>query len=168
VSVVEVHHFSLVQVAPWRGGEALLAERLQAAGWPLPPLGAAWFGDAARMAMSVRPQRWLLLDEARRDTHHGSADFHAEIAHAVGDAGAVVDISAARHLWRLQGTAMRERLAAGCRLDLHPAVFPPARAAATLIAQVNALVIALPEGWMLLAPTSTARHFNEWLQRITV
>jgi len=76
-------------------------------------------------------------------------------------------MSSARHLWRLQGATAREQLAAGCRLDLHESAFPPGRAAATLIAQVNTLVIAAPTGWMMLAPTSTARHFNEWLQRIT-
>lgn len=167
MSAVEVSHFSLVQVTPWRGREALLAERLQAAGWPLPMLGKAWFGDGQRTAMSVRPQRWLLLDETPRNPTTGSADFHADILQIVGDAGAVVDMSAARHLWRLQGATAREQLAAGCRLDLHESAFPPGRAAATLIAQVNTLVIAAPTGWMMLAPTSTARHFNEWLQRIT-
>jgi len=167
VSVVEVSHFSLLQVAPWRGSEALLAERLQAAGWTLPALGQAWFGDGQRIAMSVRPQRWLLLHETPSNATTGSADCHTDLLHIVGDAGAVVDLSAARHLWRLQGNAVREQLAAGCRLDLHASVFPPGRTAATVIAQVNTLVIALPTGCMLLAPTSTARHFNAWLQRIT-
>lgn len=165
MSAVEVPHFSLVQVAPWRGGEDALAERLRHSGWELPMLGKAWFGAAGRTAIAVRPQRWLLLEE----TPHAKAVETASTAllAAVGDVGAAVDISAARHLWRFSGTDARERLAAGCRLDLHPAAFPPGRAAATLIAQVNTILVALPESWMMLAPTSTAVHFGEWLERAT-
>jgi sarcosine oxidase subunit gamma len=54
-------------------------------------------------------------------------------------------------------------LARACRLDLHPSAFVPGSTAATSMAQVHVVLAALPGGWLLLTPSSTARHFSEWL-----
>jgi sarcosine oxidase gamma subunit len=48
-------------------------------------------------------------------------------------------------------------------LDLDPQHFPKGRAAATIVAQVATVIVALPHGLLLLTPSTTARHFCEWL-----
>jgi sarcosine oxidase gamma subunit len=48
-------------------------------------------------------------------------------------------------------------------LDLEPEAFPLGRAAATIMAQVSVVLVALPAGMLLLTPASTAQHLGEWL-----
>ncbi|MBU3671406.1 MAG: hypothetical protein FGM43_02565 [Sinobacteraceae bacterium] len=159
VSAPERVRFSIVQIAAWRGGDATLAARLQPLGCELPPLGRAWFG-AGRTVLSVQPHRWLLLDAA------GEVDFANRCREAVADAGAVVDLTAARSAWRLHGSMARQRLAAGCRLDLAPSAFPIGHAAATTIAQVHTTLLASPEGLLLLCSSSVTRHVEAWLEQV--
>ena len=163
VSAPERVHFSIVQVAAWRGGDAALASRLQTLGWELPPLGRAWFGER-RTALCVQPHHWLLLHEAQDKTQ--DPDFAARCREAVADTGAVVELTAARSAWRLRGETARRSLAAGCRLDLAPSAFAIGQAAATTIAQVHATLIASPDGWLLLCSSSVTKHFEAWLEHV--
>jgi len=48
-------------------------------------------------------------------------------------------------------------------IELHPDAFTPGRVAASHMAQVPVTLAALPAGWLLLTPSTTARHFREWL-----
>lgn len=153
--------YEVVQVASWRGGDAALAERLRAAGWELPPFGHAWW-SADRLACSVRPHRWLLV--AGPASSAPAATLASTCETAVGPAGAVTDLSSARRAWRITDPRAREWLAAGCRLDLDPAAFPAGRAAVTLVAQVPAMVVALPDAWLLMVPASMGGHFDAWLR----
>ena len=114
--------------------------------------------SADRLALSVRPGRWLLLSP-RTPAGVTAADW----ATACAGAGAVVDLSGGLAALALSGPAAREVLARGCRLDLDPLEFPCGRAAATIMAQVSVTIAALPAGLLLLTPSSTARHFREWL-----
>jgi sarcosine oxidase subunit gamma len=77
--------------------------------------------------------------------------------------GAAVDLSSALAAFHLAGPAAREVLARGCRLDLDREAFPSGHAAATMMAQVSTVLAALPSGLLLLTPSSTARHFRDWL-----
>lgn len=107
---------------------------------------------AERLTLSVRPGRWVLIGAA------GSA-----VPAPPSAAGACVELSSALAALLLAGPGAREVLARGCRLDLDARVFPAGRAAATLMAQVTVTLGALPRGFLLLTPASTARHFEEWL-----
>jgi len=133
--------------------EALAARR----GWPLPALGRSLLAPG-QLALSVRPGRWLLLSPP-------AAPGATAIEWGQDCAGlaATVDLSSALAALWLEGASWREALARGCRLDLHPSVFPAGRAAATVIAQVAANLVALSSGVFLLTPSTTARHFSEWL-----
>jgi heterotetrameric sarcosine oxidase gamma subunit len=106
----------------------------------------------------VRPERWLLLS-APATAGAAAAQWQA----ACAASGAAVDLSSGLAGFFLSGSATREALARGCRLDLDPQLFPPGRAAATIMAQVCATLVALPAGMLLLTPACTARHFHEWL-----
>jgi heterotetrameric sarcosine oxidase gamma subunit len=128
-----------------------LVAQAREGGLELPAIGRVATG-AERLILCVRPGRWLIL--APPGT--ASADLGIGL-------GAVVDLSAGYEALLLQGTHNVEVLARGCRLDLDPLVFPPGHAAATIMAQVPAILAALPTGMLLLTPASTARHFTEWL-----
>lgn len=133
--------------------EAIAARR----GWPLPALGRNVLAPG-QIAISVRPGRWLLLSACAAPGVTGAAwekDF-------TGLASAVDLSSGLAALW-LDGPLSREALARGCRLDLHPSVFPPGHAAATIMAQVAVILVALSSGVLLLTPSTTARYFHEWL-----
>ncbi|MGH8263145.1 MAG: sarcosine oxidase subunit gamma family protein [Steroidobacterales bacterium] len=123
----------------------------------LPEIGRS-VAASQRLAICVRPERWLLLHPTA-----ASGSPAAVWESAVADNAAVVDLSSALTLLRLTGPAVREMLARGCRLDLDPAVFAAGHAAATIIAQVSVILVALSSGMLLVTPSTTARHFSEWL-----
>jgi sarcosine oxidase subunit gamma len=133
--------------------KALAARRALA----LPELGRL-IATRDTLVLCVRPQRWLML----------SAPMDAGVAagrwqEACAGMAAAVDLSSAVLALHVDGPNTREALARGCRLDLDPAVFLPGTAAATVIAQVPAIVAALASGLLLLTPATTARHFRDWL-----
>lgn len=160
MSAPERLRFDLVQVAPWRGSEAAFAGRLRAAGWELPSFGHLW-SSPGRLASSVRPGRWLLAAAPTAAAPAGTLATLCETT--IAETGTVTDLSAARGVWRVSGPQARAGLSAGCRLDLDPAVFPPGRATVTLIAQVPVFIASMDDGWLLMAPSSMAEHFEGWL-----
>ena len=162
MSAPERLQFDLVQVAPWRDSGTVFAERLRAAGWELPAFGHLWSAPS-RLATSVRPGRWLLAVEPTPSSPPGSLASALEAA--VGDAGAVTDLSSARTSWRVADPQARAWLSAGCRLDLDPAAFPAGRATVTLIAQVPVMLACLPDAWLFMAPSSMTEHFDAWLRQ---
>jgi heterotetrameric sarcosine oxidase gamma subunit len=133
--------------------EALAARR----GWRMPVLGRCLTAPG-QISISVRPGRCLLLSPPA-----SPGETAAAWARDCAALGAVVDQSSGLAALWLEGAAWREALARGCRLDLDPGEFPAGRAAATVIAQVAASLVALSSGVLLLTPATTARHFCEWL-----
>jgi sarcosine oxidase subunit gamma len=111
-----------------------------------------------RLALCVRPARWLLLAPAA-SAGATAALWQAACAHV----GAAVDLSSGLAAWHLAGPRVREALSRACRLDLDPQVFPAGSAAATIMVQVAVILAALPSGLLLLTPATTARHLREWL-----
>jgi methylglutamate dehydrogenase subunit D len=147
----------IVEIAAFRDRASELAGQARERGVTLPPLGrvAAACGG---LALAVRPGRWLLLlppAAAGTSAHQGR-----EIC---GAAGAAVELSSGLAALHLAGTAVRETMKRGCRLDLDPAAFPAGAAAASAMAQVAVILAALPVGLLLLTPATTARHLREWL-----
>ncbi|HEX2726766.1 MAG TPA: sarcosine oxidase subunit gamma family protein [Beijerinckiaceae bacterium] len=75
------------------------------------------------------PGQWLLVSETR--------DIASQAATRLGGLAAVADQSAARAVLRLSGPRVRDALAKGCLLDLHPRAFRPGDAALTSIAHIG-------------------------------
>jgi heterotetrameric sarcosine oxidase gamma subunit len=120
------------------------------------------FGRSARardtLVLGTRPERWLVL------TAPGPPGAALSLWREVcAGCAAVVDLSSAFTALCIAGPAVREVLARGCRLDLHDEAFAPGSVASTHMAQVAVTLAALPSGWLLLTPSTTARHFREWL-----
>src|SRR5262249_44156722 len=133
--------------------KALAARR----GLPLPALG--WVAAArTTLVLGVRPERWLLLS-APAAPGVALSGWQGPCA----GCGAAIELSSALSVLPLAGPAVPDVLARGCRLDLHASAFVPGSTAATSMAQVPVVLAALPAGWLLLTPSSTARHFGEWL-----
>ncbi len=133
--------------------KALAARR----GLPFPATG--WIAAAQdTLVLCVRPERWLLLTAPGLP---GAA--LASWRGACAGFAAAVELSSALTALHLAGPAVPEVLARGCRLDLHPETFVPGSAAATYMAQVPVTLAAVPAGWLLLTPSTTVRHFREWL-----
>jgi heterotetrameric sarcosine oxidase gamma subunit len=147
----------IVELAARRGRSEELASVAARRGLSLPGFGRA-AGAGGRLTISVRPERWLLLSP---QAEPGLAA--AEWQQACAGNAAVIDLSSALAVFYLAGADSAEVLARGCRLDLHPTVFPAGHAAATTIAQVAVIIVQLPVARLLLTPVTTARHFAEWL-----
>jgi sarcosine oxidase subunit gamma len=148
----------IVEIAALRGRTDevdWLARRL---GLQLPEVGRLVLGSS-HMALSVRPDRWLLLSPPESP----GAAAKTWTARCAGFA-AVIDLSSALTAFELSGPSAREVLARGCRLDLDPRVFPQGHAAATIMAQLSVILANLGPAMLLLTPSTTARHFGEWLR----
>jgi sarcosine oxidase subunit gamma len=147
----------IVELAAFRERAVDVARLTAERNIPLPgPGGIA--ARSGRLALSVRPGRWLLL--APPASLGASAAQWREVS---GGRGAVVDLSSALAALLLTGPAVGEMLARGCRLDLDESAFPVGRAAATIMVQVPAILARLTQGMLLLTPATTARHLREWL-----
>jgi sarcosine oxidase subunit gamma len=156
---LSVGEFDVVELAALRGRAHALAALAAQRGVHLPALGRVTAaGD--RITMSVRPDRWLLLTPAL--TAGGAA---AEWQASSRGLGGAIELSSGLSAFWLAGAsaAIRTALARGCRLDLDPQVFPAGHAAATIIAQVSVILASLADRMLLLTPSTTARHFREWL-----
>jgi sarcosine oxidase subunit gamma len=147
----------VVELAAYRAHGSQLGQLAAAQGVSLPATGRCTAFDG-RLALSTRPQRWLLLMPP--GPPGGAA---ARWSEALTGVGAALDLSGALAAFLLAGPAVREMLARGCRLDLRPQAFPTGSAAATIMVQVPVTLTALAAGVLLVTPASTARHLREWL-----
>lgn len=147
----------VVELAAFRARSSDLGRLAATQGVTLPVTGHCTALDA-RLALGVRPERWLLLTPPAPP---GSAA--ARWSNALTGVGAALDLSGALAAFVLAGPAARELLARGCRLDLRPEAFPTGSAVATIMVQVPVTLAALAAGVLLLTPATTARHLHEWL-----
>lgn len=132
-----------------------IARRL---GLELPQLGRVAL-SSNHMSLSVRPDRWLLLTPPA-----APGEAAQKWATRCTGCAAAIDLSSALTAFELSGDAVREMLARGCRLDLDPGAFPEGHAASTVMAQVSVILANLGPAMLLLTPSTTARHFEEWLR----
>ena len=154
---LQISRAAIVELAAHRGRTLELTASAAGHGCALPPLGRAAI-SAEQLALGVRPGRWLVLQP--RDAR---ATAWAQWETMCGPAGTAVDLSSGLAVLQLYGHEARAVLARSCRLDLDPKQFPTGHAAATIVAQVSTVIVARPRGMLLLTPSTTARHFCEWL-----
>ncbi len=147
----------VVEIAARRGCVREIEGIAATRGLSLPGFGRV-VATGRWLTMSVRPDRWLVLQPA---TVAGAraAQWHT----ACNGLGIAVDLSSALAVLHLAGPQARELLARSCRVDLHELGLPTGRAITTIMAQASVVVAAIPSGLLVLTPSSTARHFREWL-----
>ncbi len=134
----------------------------KALGGPLPtvPCTASRLGEAD--VLWLGPDEWLLIAERGQEQTLGDS-----LREAIGDAdGAVTDVSAQRTAVALTGPKVREVLARGCSIDLHPRVTPIGSCVQTLLAQTGVVIVVrdeLASDFLLLVRSSFAGYFGDWL-----
>ena len=106
------------------------------------------------------PDQWIASAEVPE-----AANFAARLRARIGLFAAVSDQSDARLVLRLSGPHVRDVLAKGVPIDLHPKVFKMGDVATTLVAYIGVQVDMLDDApvYQLTAPRSTAGSFWSWL-----
>ena len=107
------------------------------------------------------PEEWLVVGPPS-----SRAEALEALERAVGsDDGGVVDLSASRVLFELQGPKARDVLASCCALDLHPRVFGPGQCAQTLVAKAQVLLSQVDEAptYQLFVRPSLASYIVSWV-----
>lgn len=110
---------------------------------------------------------WMGPDEYLVLASPGVRDLEDAIRLALGDAvGAVVDVSAQRTTLALSGPRVRDVLAHGCAIDLHPSAAPTGTCVQTLLAQAGIVLMVTDAGrdeFALLVRSSFAGYLAAWL-----
>ena len=105
------------------------------------------------MALWTGPARWLAM---------GDLDL-AGVVERAGHAGSVADQSDGRVVLDLGGPRVRDALAKGVAVDLHPAAFADGDVAVTSIAHVPGLLWRQGDRFGLAVPRSYAGSLIGWL-----
>jgi sarcosine oxidase subunit gamma len=149
----------LVRMTPTPDGLAAVERELDVA-LPTIPNRLVPGTTPGRLVLWLGPDEWLVVDAGEpsaveRQLAETTAPF----------AGSVVDVSAHRTLLELQGPSVRELLAAGTSVDLHPRAFPVDMAVQTLLARVDVIIgRGAPDTWHVAVRASFARYLADWLK----
>ncbi|MEX2650081.1 MAG: sarcosine oxidase subunit gamma family protein [Alphaproteobacteria bacterium] len=93
-------------------------------------------GKRERYALWLGPDEWLVVDAPGTE-----AKLVADLRKALdGLHAGVTDVTDGRTVIRLNGPNVRDVLAKGCALDLHPRAFGPARCAQTRLAKATVIL----------------------------
>jgi sarcosine oxidase subunit gamma len=105
------------------------------------------------------PDQWIASAEGAE-----AQNFAARVRGRIGLFAAVSDQTDARLVLRLSGPKVRDVLAKGVPLNLHPKVFKPGDVATTLVAYIGVQLDRLDDAtFQLTAPRSMAGSFWSWL-----
>jgi len=107
------------------------------------------------------PDQWLVVDPSRTP-----GALEAVVAAALAPfGGTAVDVSAARTILEIEGSAARDLLASACSIDLDPRVFGPGTCAQTMLARVDVVLECLaPELIRVFVRASFATYLVAWLR----
>ena len=128
----------------------------------LPTAPNTWVPTDAGRAVWLGPDEWLLSS-----TTETPEELEARVRAAVLPlGGSATDVSAQRIGLRLTGARVREVLAKGCSIDLHPWTFRRGSSAQTALGQAGVVLLALSEAgddYVVLVRSSFAGYLADWL-----
>jgi sarcosine oxidase subunit gamma len=130
-------------------------------GVALPTTPSTYVESEAVTAIWLGPDEWLITSPFRTPE-----ELETGLREAVSGAGSVVDVSAQRTTLRLRGEHVRDLLAGGCSVDLHPRVFGRGAAVQTLIGQAGVVLMALDDTgthYQIVVRSSFAGYLMSWL-----
>ena len=138
------------------------AEASAALGVDLPAAPNTWVPAGSGRAVWLGPDEWLLTS-----TTETPEEFEARVRAAVLPlGGSATDVSAQRIGLRLTGARVRDVLAKGCSVDLHPRVFGLGSSAQTALGQAGIVLLALSDAAddvVVLVRSSFAGYLADWL-----
>jgi sarcosine oxidase subunit gamma len=137
-------------------------EASAALGVELPTAPNTWVPAGTGRAVWLGPDEWLLTS-----TTETPEELEPRVRAAVLPlGGSATDVSAHRIGLRLTGARVRDVLAKGCSIDLHPRVFGPGSSAQTSLAQTGVVLLALSDAgddYVVLVRSSFAGYLADWL-----
>lgn len=167
LDIVEAERGVILLRAPL--GESGVAEALQAAFGPTPEIGRARFSGPDGWLRLADDEAWSLCEVERVDENAANLRDALEKA-APGGAALVEPISDGLAILQVSGPAVRETLAKGAAVDLHPAAFGAGEVRRAAIGAVRAVFYPLEEGdadggerFEILCPRSQAPALYRWL-----
>jgi sarcosine oxidase subunit gamma len=134
----------------------------EGAGIDLPTAPNTWVAAGDGRAVWLGPDEWLLTS-ATETPEAFEARWRAA---AVPLGGSAANVSAQRITLRLNGSRVREVLAKGCSIDLHPRVFGRGRSAQTTLGRAGVVLLALGDAgddYLVLVRSSFAGYLADWL-----
>ncbi len=138
------------------------AEASAALGVDLPTAPNTWVPAGTGRAVWLGPDEWLLSS-----TTETPEELEARVrAAALELGGSATDVSAQRIGLRLTGARVRDVLAKGCSIDLHPRVFGRGSSAQTVLGQAGVVLLALSDAgddYAVLVRSSFAGYLADWL-----
>ena len=138
------------------------AEASAALGVGLPTAPNTWVPAGTGRAVWLGPDEWLLSS-----TTETPEELEGRVRAAVLPlGGSAADVSAQRIGLRLTGARVRDVLAKGCSIDLHPRVFGRGSSAQTLLGQAGVVLLALSDAGddvVVLVRSSFAGYLADWL-----
>ena len=141
---------------------AVGAEASAALGVELPTAPNTWEPAGTGRAVWLGPDEWLLTS-----TTETPEELEARVRAAVLPwGGSATDVSAQRIGLRLTGARVRELLAKGCSIDLHPRVFGRGSCVQTALGQAGVVLLALSgagDDYVVLVRSSFAGYLADWL-----
>jgi sarcosine oxidase, subunit gamma len=162
-----------LRVDPTGPAAAAVAEYL---GVGLPTEPSTYVESEASTAIWLGPDEWLVTSpfrtpeelETRLRAAVGAGGAESDGAESDGAEfnGSVVDVSAQRTTLRLRGEHVRDLLAGGCSVDLHPRVFGRGAAVQTLLGRAGIVLMALDDTgthYQIVVRSSFAGYLIAWL-----
>jgi sarcosine oxidase subunit gamma len=138
------------------------SESSTALGVDLPTAPNSWVPTGTGRAVWLGPDEWLLTS-----TIGTPEELEARVRSAVLPlGGSATDVSAQRIGLRLTGARVRDLLAKGCSIDLHPRVFGRGSSAQTTLGQAGVVLLALSDAgddYLVLVRSSFAGYLADWL-----
>ncbi|SHN75654.1 sarcosine oxidase subunit gamma [Geodermatophilus obscurus] len=138
------------------------AQTSAALGADLPTAPNTWAPAGSGRAVWLGPDEWLLTS-----TTEAPEELEARVRAAVVPlGGSATDVSAQRIGLRLTGARVRDVLAKGCSVDLHPRVFGRGSSAQTTLGQAGVVLLALSDAGddvVVLVRSSFAGYLADWL-----
>ena len=160
---VSEESFALATVLARRGAELSLGERVRTLhGLDLPSRPGVVTGNGVSF-IATAPGAWLALSA------EAGEDFAANLANSLSGLASVADQSDGYAVLRLSGPHVRDVLAKGFTIDLHPNVFGPGAAAVTAAAHIGAILWRMPADedetatFHVAVFRSYAGSFSHWL-----
>lgn len=129
---VSERNVSMCSVIVRKGAHAVLAERVKAElGIELPQARRAAGAGSLQLVWAGRDQ-WLAVSEAG-----DGRTLEQRLRSALGEVASLTDQSDGRTVLRLSGPRVRDALAKGIPVDLHPRAFKPGDTAMTVVSYIN-------------------------------
>ena len=143
-----------------RGGADMLPAVRTHTGCTALPANNSFVKVGDRQLVWLGPDEFLLLCEAGSEAH-----LHSQLMLDLGSVhAAATNVTDSLCALSLRGPAVRQVLAKGCALDLHPAAFAPGMCAQSMLSHAAVTLMANEDNrFTVICRTSFAPYLHNWL-----